>query len=74
MKNIIRTLFVLISLSLVLNHPMHREYMKSLLNKPIDEQFKIWHYVMNKPYSLFSSVAEKKLNIDVIDNDTGMLA
>lgn len=37
--------------------------MNSILNKPIEDQFKIWHYVMNKPYTLNSEEAERKLKI-----------
>lgn len=61
MKGII-IISLLFSLNYINTSILH-DIMKNLSNKPVKEQFKIWHYMMNKPYSLNSELALKKYKV-----------
>lgn len=32
--------------------PVYRAMMDMISSKPIEEQFKLWHYIMRRPYDL----------------------
>lgn len=57
------SVYLLITLSYVNTHPMHSEVMDLIASKPVKDQFKMWHYVMQRPYDLNSEVALQKYKV-----------
>ena len=53
-----KAIIILLSLiSSVYLHPMHQVILDSIANKPVKEQFKLYHYIFDRPYDLNSEVA-----------------
>lgn len=53
---------VLSLLSLAHSNLLHREMMNLISSQPVKEQFKLWHYIMQKSYDLNSEEAKKRFN------------
>jgi hypothetical protein len=51
------------------SHPMHKEMMDSLANKPNKEKFKYWHYFMKRPYDINTEESVKRYKIFKKKND-----
>lgn len=53
-----RSIIILLCLiSSVYLHPMHQVILNSIANKPVKEQFKLFHYIFDRPYQLNSEEA-----------------
>lgn len=50
-------------LSVVFSRPLHWTFMSMIEDKPLKEQFKYWHYAMNKPYTLNSEHASTRFTV-----------
>lgn len=59
-----RTFLILALLIISLNaQSLHHELMDLIKTKPVKDQFKLWHYALQRPYELNSEVALQKYKV-----------
>jgi C1A family cysteine protease len=50
-------------LTLVCSHPLYKNMIKFIGEKPAKEQFKLWHYIFNRPYDINTETGLERYKI-----------
>lgn len=60
---LLSSILFLININLIVSHHIHYHVMELSLGKSLEEQFKIWHFAMNKPYLIESEYGQYRFKL-----------